>query len=248
MKVFIHGVPDTPHLWKPLVAALGLQPSEYFAPALPGFGTPVPKGFSCTKDAYAAHLIGEIEKRVQESGQKIDLVGHDWGALLSQRIASVRPDLIRTWCVTNAVIDPDYRGHRTARMWATPLLGEFVMLNMRNKQRLEAALIEGGMPAALAAEEVPLIDKTMRQSILKLYRSAVGLRFSGDWVSDLANLPSPGQLFWGETDPFVDLSVAERFSENHNVPLHVEKGTGHWACADRAEQFAGVLKTLWAKG
>lgn len=248
MKVFIHGVPDTPHLWKPLVAALGLQPSEYFAPALPGFGTPVPKGFSCTKDAYAAYLIGEIEKRVQESGQKIDLVGHDWGALLSQRIASVRPDLIRTWCVTNAVIDPDYRGHRTARMWATPLLGEFVMLNMRNKQRLEAALIEGGMPAALAAEEVPLIDKTMRQSILKLYRSAVGLRFSGDWVSDLANLPSPGQLFWGETDPFVDLSVAERFSENHNVPLHVEKGTGHWACADRAEQFAGVLKTLWARG
>ena len=48
MKVFIHGVPDTPHLWKPLVAALGLQPSEYFAPALPGFGTPLPKGFSCT--------------------------------------------------------------------------------------------------------------------------------------------------------------------------------------------------------
>ncbi|KCZ91111.1 alpha/beta fold hydrolase [Hyphomonas jannaschiana] len=244
MKVFIHGVPDTPHLWKPLIAALGLQPSEYFAPALPGFGTPLPKGFACTKDAYADHLIGEIEKL----GQKIDLVGHDWGALLSLRIASLRPDLIRTWCVTNAVIDPDYRGHQTARMWATPLLGEFVMLNMRNKPRLEAALVEGGMPAGLAKEEVPLIDKTMRQSILKLYRSAVGLRFSGDWVSDLANLPRPGQLFWGETDPYVDLSVAERFSKNHNVPLHIENGAGHWACAERADAFAAVLKALWAKG
>ncbi|WP_300552810.1 alpha/beta hydrolase [Maricaulis sp.] len=132
MKVFIHGVPDTPHLWKPLVAALGLQPSDYFTPALPGFGTPLPRGFACTKDAYADYLIGEIEKL----GQKIDLVGHDWGALLSLRIASLRPDLIRTWCVTNAVIDPDYRGHKTARMWATPLLGEFVMLNMRNKPRM----------------------------------------------------------------------------------------------------------------
>ncbi|MEO1964903.1 alpha/beta hydrolase [Hyphomonas sp.] len=244
MKVFIHGVPDTPHLWKPLVAALGLQPSEYFAPALPGFGTPLPKGFACTKDAYADYLIGEIEKL----GQKIDLVGHDWGALLSLRIASLRPDLIRTWCVTNAVIDPDYRGHKTARMWATPLLGEFVMLNMRNKPRMEAALIQGGMPAGLAKEEVPLIDKTMRQSILKLYRSAVGLRFSGDWVSDLANLPTPGQLFWGETDPYVDLSVAERFSKNHNVPLHIENGAGHWACAERADAFAAVLKALWARG
>jgi pimeloyl-ACP methyl ester carboxylesterase len=244
MKVFIHGVPDTPHLWKPLVTALGLQPADYFAPALPGFGRPVPKGFACTKDAYVDYLIAEIEKL----DKKIDLVGHDWGALLSQRIASVRPDLIRTWCVTNAVIDPEYRGHRTAKMWATPLLGEFVMLNMRNKPRLEATLIQGGMPADLAKEEVPLIDKTMRQSILKLYRSAIGLRFSGPWVSDLANLPSPGQLFWGETDPFVDLSVAERFSKAHNVPLHVEKGAGHWACAERAEQFAGVLKALWAKG
>ncbi|MEZ6002450.1 alpha/beta fold hydrolase [Hyphomonas sp.] len=244
MKVFIHGVPDTPHLWKPLVAALGLQPSEYFAPALPGFGTPLPAGFACTKDAYAAHLIGEIEKL----GEKIDLVGHDWGALLSLRIASLRPDLIRTWCVTNAVIDPDYRGHQTARMWATPLLGEFVMLNMRNKPRMKAALIEGGMPADLAAEEVPLIDKTMRQSILKLYRSAIGLRFSGAWVSDLANLPSPGQLYWGETDPYVDLSVAERFSKTHKVPLHIENGAGHWACAERADSFATVLKALWAKG
>ena len=97
--------------------------------------------------------------------------------------------------------------------------GEFVMLNMRNKPRLEATLIEGGMPADLAKEEVPLIDKTMRQSILKLYRSAVGLRFSGDWVSDLANLPSPGQLFWGETDPFVDLSVAESV-DAHASLLH----------------------------
>ncbi len=187
MIVFIHGVPDTPHLWKPLVAALGLQPSDYHAPALPGFAAPLPPGFPCTKDAYAGHLIGEIEKL----GEKIHLVGHDWGALLSLRIASLRPDLIRTWCVTNAVIDPDYRGHKAARMWATPLLGEFVMMNMRNKPRLEAGLVAGGMPAALAAEEVPLIDKTMRQSILKLYRSAIGLRFSGPWVSDLANLPAP---------------------------------------------------------
>ncbi len=243
MIVFVHGVPDTPYLWQPLVSALGLSPADCRAPALPGFGCPVPEGFSCTKDAYADFIIGEIEKL----GQKIDLVGHDWGALLALRVASLRPDLIRTWCVTNAVIDPDYRGHQTARMWATPLLGEFVMLNMRNKPRLEAALVQGGMPADLAAHEAPLIDKTMRQSILKLYRSAIGLRFSGHWVTDLANLPSPGQLFWGETDPYVGLDVAERFAKQHNVPLHVERGEGHWACAARAPQFADVLKALWAK-
>ena len=53
MIVFVHGVPDTPALWEPLIAALGLKPGEWLAPALPGFGRAVPAGFTCTKDAYA---------------------------------------------------------------------------------------------------------------------------------------------------------------------------------------------------
>lgn len=243
MILFVHGVPDTPILWDPLIAALGLQPGSYMAPALPGFGTDKPPGFHSTKDEYASWLITQMEAAVEP----VHIVGHDWGALLTLRVASLRPDLVKSWCVTNAVIDPEYSGHRTARMWATPLLGEFVMLNMRNQPRLVEALVQGGMPRSLAEAEVPHIDKRMRQSILSLYRSAIGLRFSGHWVDDLANLPEHGQLFWGETDPFVDLSVAERFSKRHSTPLHVERGTGHWACHDRAENFAGVLRALWQK-
>ena len=132
-------------------------------------------------------------------------------------------------------------------MWATPLLGELVMLGMRNRQRLEPALVGGGMPASLAREEAPHIDKTMRQSILKLYRSALGLNFRGAWVEDLANLPKRGQIFWGETDPFVDISVAERFSKMWGTPLHVARGAGHWACHERAEEFAGLLAAHWSR-
>jgi pimeloyl-ACP methyl ester carboxylesterase len=244
MHIFIHGVPDTPMLWKPLIEALALREGEWHAPHLPGFAAPVPAGFDSTKDAYANFMIAEIER--VGNGRPVHLVGHDWGALLALRVASTRPDLIQTWCVTNAVIDPDYNGHQTARAWATPLLGEFVMLGMRNRPRLEKALIEGGMPATLAAHEVPLIDKTMRQCILKLYRSALGLRFAGVWVRDLANLPARGQLFWGEDDPYVDLSVAQRFSKRHTVPLHIARGANHWACYSHASEFAGVLRNLQA--
>ncbi|KCZ54858.1 hypothetical protein HY29_13105 [Hyphomonas beringensis] len=242
MIIFVHGVPDTPHLWRPLVQALGLTEADYKAPALPGFGCERPEGFSATKDAYADWLAGQMEA----AGEPVDIVGHDWGALLTLRATSLRPDLVRSWCVTNAVIDPDYSGHTMARRWATPLVGEMVMLGMRNKQRLLPALMQGGMPTDLAKQEVPLIDKTMRQCILSLYRSAVGLRFKGEWVEDLKNLPAQGQLFWGETDPYVDLSVAERFSQKWNIPLHVERGAGHWACAERPEAFAEVLKQFWA--
>ena len=243
MIIFVPGVPVTPALWQPLTAALGLKPGTWQAPALPGFGAPVPKGFSCTKDAYAAWLIKEIEK----AGGPVHLVGHDWGALLVLRAACLRPELVSSWCVTNAVIDPEYRGHRTARIWATPIMGELSMMAIRNQIRLEQALVAGGMPAALAKSEVPHIDKTMRQSILKLYRSAAGLRFQGAWIDDLRKLPRRGQLFWGETDAFVQLSVAERFSREHDIPLHIERGAGHWACNERAVQFANVLKAHWSK-
>ena len=243
MILFVHGVPDTAALWTPLIQALGLRPDSYRSLALPGFGNPVPEGFACTKDAYAGWLTQQMEP----AGEPVHIVGHDWGALLVLRAASLRPDLVSSWCVTNAVIDREYTGHRTARMWATPLLGELVMLGMRNKARLEAGLIEGGMPASLAREELPHIDKVMRQSILKLYRSALGLNFRGAWVDDLANLPKRGQLFWGETDPFVELAVAERFSEQHGVALHVARGAGHWACHERAEEFAGVLAAHWSR-
>ncbi|MDX1293113.1 MAG: alpha/beta hydrolase [Hyphomonas sp.] len=241
-RLFVHGVPDTPHLWEPLVAELGLGAGEYLAPALPGFGCPRPDGFSATKEAYTDWLVGQMEA----AGGNVDIVGHDWGALLTLRAVSLRPDLVRSWCVTNAVIDPDYRGHAMARRWATPLLGELVMLGMRNKKRLYPAMVAGGMPEGLARQEVPLMDKTMRQSILALYRSAAGLRFSDEWVNGLENLPDRGQLFWGETDPYVDLSVGERFARRWNVPIHVARGAGHWACAERPAEFAALLRSHWA--
>jgi len=243
MILFVHGVPDTPALWRPLIDALALSRDVFLTPSLPGFGRDIPQGFSGTKDAYAAWLVGEMQK----VGRPVDLVGHDWGALLVLRAASLRPDLVSSWCVSNAVIDAEYRGHRTARAWATPLLGELTMLAMRDKARLEQGLISGGMPASLATEEAPQVDKTMRKSILRLYRSADGLRFKGGWLDDLVKLPSHGQLFWGETDPFVDLSVAKRFAQQRGIPLHVETGAGHWACHERAHQFAAVLTAHWAR-
>ena len=243
MIIFVSGVPDTPVLWEPVVSELGLKPREWRAPALPGFGAPASADFACTKDAYTDWLIGEIGK----VEGPVHLVGHDWGALLVLRAACLAPEKVASWCVANAVIDPEYRGHQTARIWATPVLGELSMLAIRNRRRLEKALVEGGMPAALARQEVPHINKAMRQSILKLYRSADGLRFQGAWVDDLAKLPRRGQVFWGETDAFVQLAVAERFARRWDVPLHVERGAGHWACNERAQQLAGVLRAHWAR-
>ena len=244
-KVFVHGVPDTPFMWTPLTEAMGLKPDDHVALNLPGFGVPVPDGFSSSKEDYTNWLIAAIETEAEASGGQVDLIGHDWGALLVLRAASLRPDLVRSFVVANALIDADYSGHRMAKLWATPVVGEVVMW-MSRFQDMEAALISGGMPVDLARHEILCFDKTMRKSILALYRSAAGLNFRGSWVDDLKNLPRNGKILWGENDPFVDLSVAKRFTTKWGYPLHVLKDTGHWGIIEKPDETAEQIRSFWA--
>ena len=244
-KFFLHGVPDSPAIWGPLLAALDLDDTPVAVPAMPGFTGPLPAGFAATKEAYADWAIGEIERLAAVHGP-VDLVGHDWGAIMCQRVAMVRPDLVRSWVLSNAVIDPDYRGHRVARIWNTPILGELFMA-VSGPKRLEQSLVEQGVPAAVAAEEAAQwANKDKRRAILKLYRSANGLNFAVDWARNLDALKGPGALVWGEGDPYVDIAVAERAAVRHGVPLHRVAGAGHWAIAERPGEVAAVLRGFWA--
>jgi pimeloyl-ACP methyl ester carboxylesterase len=239
--VLVHGVPDTPAVWGPLLAALGIEAER---PRLPGFGDALPVGFTAKKDGYAAWLADRIAAHCAKTGP-VDLVGHDWGALLVLRVASLRPDLVRSWAVSGAVLDPDYRGHSIARIWNTPLLGEaFMALTPRSAMR--RSFVRSGLGDDLAHEEAEAWTATMRRSILSLYRSAEGLRFGGDWIARLADLPRHGLVIWGDRDPYVSLAVAERFTATHRVPLHLETGAGHWAIAERAAPIAACLRAHWA--
>jgi pimeloyl-ACP methyl ester carboxylesterase len=212
-------------------------------PALPGFTRPPPPNFKPTKENYTDWLIAEIEKLHNDLGP-IDLVGHDWGALLSLRAASLRPNLIRSWAVSGAVIHQDYRGHSTARQWATPLLGEGIMA-LTTARLLEKALIAGGMPMQIARSEVKHWNRAKRQCILTLYRSAKGLRFTGDWLTDLKNLPARGLVLWGENDPYVDTTFGRSFAAQQSVPFYVIKKTGHWVIAEKPEAVLPHLCALW---
>ena len=77
--VFVHGVPDTQRVWDAVVSRL--ERKDVVRLSLPGFGCALPKGFSATKEAYVEWLLGGLG----ELAGPIDLVGHDWGALLAVR-------------------------------------------------------------------------------------------------------------------------------------------------------------------
>src|SRR5687768_14742801 len=89
--ILVHGVPDTQHVWDGV--RRHLTRSDVEAWNLPGFGAERPAGFGSTKEEYADWLI----ERLERIGEPVDLVGHDWGCILTLRVASLRPDLVRTW-------------------------------------------------------------------------------------------------------------------------------------------------------
>ena len=104
-------------------------------------------------------------------GEPVDLVGHDWGSFLVQRVVSIRPDLIRTWAAGGGAVDRDYVWHDLAQMWQTPEVGEQIMAAMvgRRDGRRPRRPSRGRENAAIVASH---IDDTMKDCILKLYRSA----------------------------------------------------------------------------
>lgn len=70
--VFVHGVPETPAVWEPLVAHL--EGRDVALLQMPGFGCPLPDGFEPTMHAYADWLALELS-----AFDEVDLVAHDWG-------------------------------------------------------------------------------------------------------------------------------------------------------------------------
>ena len=243
-KFFIHGVPDCPKIWDPLIRELDLTEADYTAPALPGFLAAPPSGFVRDKDAYARFLIENVESVFEAKGP-VDLVGHDWGALLALRIAGLRPELIRTWAVANGAYREGSQGHQAARLWGRKGVGDLVM-RLTPARRLHKALVCADMPEDMVEIAVDLWKRGhIKKSILGLYQSAKGLTWSGPWVETLARLPKRGVVLWGVNDPFGPVELGQAWAEEFGFPFAAIDQAGHWAIAEQPAAFADHLLDLW---
>lgn len=236
--VFVHGVPDTAALWQPLMS--NLRRRDTITLRLPGFGNKRPAGFTPEMNSYASWIADQIA-RIDEP---VDLVGHDWGALLCTRVVTLKPNSVRSWSVGAAPLHPDYVWHDTAKTWQTPTKGEEFM-KLFGGEPVVQALIGQGQPEALARETVSHIDDEMKDCILTLYRSAVNA--GRDWYPDVKRIDAPGLITWGEKDPFADVKFGEWLARDTGARFHLMKGCGHWYPAQDPVALAGALEEHWAR-
>lgn len=236
--VLVHGVADTHHVWDRVRAKL--KRSDVVALALPGFNSPVPAGFGATKEAYVNWLVDQL----QSIGEPVDLVGHDWGCMLTARVASLRPDLVRTLAGSNGPIDSDYDWHDVAKIWQTPGAGEQWMKDM-DPATFEGLLVDSNMPADEARRCVMFFDDVMKDSILKLYRSATTV--GKEWQAGLANIMSPAIIVWGLQDKALPHQISDRMAETMRADAVIKLRCGHWPILERPDDFARELEAHWAR-
>ena len=235
--VFVHGVPDTFHVWD--TVREHLPRTDSVALALPGFGCPVTGGFTATKEEYVNWIIAQLE----HFAEPVHLVGHDWGCLLTARVAALRPDLVRTWAAGSGPVSAAYEWHPLAKIWQTPIIGEAWMAAL-NPAGFSRQLEEYGVPADTAVETASRIDPLMKDCILRLYRSAITV--GREWEPDLARITSPGLVFWGVSDPACPVEFADRLGADTKADQVVKLDCGHWTPIQRPAEVAQALQAHWS--
>jgi len=236
--VFVHGVPETTRVWEPLVAHL--ERDDVALLALPGFGSALPDGFDATMETYASWLAAELARF-----DEVDLVTHDWGALLGLRVLADRPANVRSWVSDMGDLDPTFEWHDTAKTWQTPGDGEALMEVFLGASLTDrAAILEGvGAPQPGATVMAEHLDRTMADAILALYRSATDV--GNDWGPGIDRIDAPGLLIQSMLDPFRSPGRVQALADRTGAEIATLAEAGHFWMLDEPEASAQLITDFW---
>ncbi len=93
--VLLHGFPERATCWRAVAPLLHAQGLRTYAPDQRGYSRGA-RPFGRWR-YRVGDLTADVVALIEEIGRPVDLVGHDWGAIVGWNVAARRPDLVRTW-------------------------------------------------------------------------------------------------------------------------------------------------------
>jgi pimeloyl-ACP methyl ester carboxylesterase/2-polyprenyl-6-methoxyphenol hydroxylase-like FAD-dependent oxidoreductase len=240
--VFVHGVPGAGADFEPLVAAAG-QLGRAVAWDAPGFGRAgEPERFEQSADGHGRFIGRALDALGIE---RAHLVLHDFGGPWGLAWAMAHPERLASTTLICTGVLPDYRWHRTARIWRTPVVGEAMMATL-TRAAFRANLRRAGprpLPRPFVDRMFEDLDRGTRDAILRLYRSVDDLATVADeMTAALRPLDGPALVIWGEDDPYIPARLAERQREAFpDAEVHVLDESGHWPFVDQADSVEELL-------
>jgi pimeloyl-ACP methyl ester carboxylesterase len=234
--VFIHGNPGPSKDWVGLLAAVG-RFHRAVAWDQPGFGAAdKPADFPHTVSGHAEFIGAALD----ELGiDRVHLVLHDFGGPWGLDWAANHPDRVASVVLINTGVLRDYRWHRLARIWQTPVLGELFNA-LSSRARLGAALrrTDPNLPTqALDGLYEAGRDRRTKRAVLRLYRASKDrTAWTEQTAARLLPLDLPALVLWGATDAFLPVEQAHRQLEVFpRAKVTVLPDSGHWPFLDAPE-------------
>jgi pimeloyl-ACP methyl ester carboxylesterase len=245
--VLVHGNPESPAVWGPLLAELGRVDAFTLSP--PGFGSPAPEDFESTVDGYREWLIARLE----QFERPVDLVGHDWGGAHVVQVAMKRPDLIRSWASDAlGLYAPDYVWHPRAQVWQQEGAGEESVKELFGgafEQRL-AVVTRIGMTGPVAERVAAGMDDGMGRAVLTLLRSAAQpvMAEAGRGLAAAGQRPGLALIAMQDADASSGTIAQHRTAaEAAGAEIAELADVGHWWPIENARPAASALSAFWAR-
>jgi pimeloyl-ACP methyl ester carboxylesterase len=230
--LYVHGVPNSSELWDPFLERTGGVALD-----LPGFGrSDKPAEFDYSIAGYD-RFLGEFVDHV--GLDRFSLVVHDWGVLGLAPAQRLHMRVERLVVFVTVPLFSDYRWHRIARIWRTPLAGELSMgfstrwgLKQISK---ESNFKPGPLPDDLLDTIWKYFDHGTQRAILKLYRASPP-EVLGRHGLRLGDIAAPALVLWPVEDPYIPKEFGERYAQAlPNATLEMVDECGHWMWLDRPE-------------
>jgi pimeloyl-ACP methyl ester carboxylesterase len=228
--LFLHGWGMTPRVYARAVTPLTRAGIRVIAPALPGFGgTSAPPLRRVGMDTYADRVAAFLD--ALDLGRPAFVMGHSLGGGVAIRLASRRPDLVRSLTLLNSVGGaPGRRTGMTARpwwQWAVGAVGE------ADPRLLFRSL---DVVAGVVRDFVPNVARRPFGAALSAY-----VALSADLSDDARRLVDDGLpvLFvWGDRDRIVTPGAFAEIATE--MTPEVVAGRHGWLLTE-PEEFATLL-------
>jgi pimeloyl-ACP methyl ester carboxylesterase len=246
--LLLHGFPETHRSYDALAASLAASatPLRLLAPDQRGYS---PGARPEDPAAYTlAVLAGDALALLDASGvEQVDLVGHDWGAMVAWYLAARHPDRVRTLTAVSvphpaAFADALRQSPRQREMSA------YIDL-FRDSEKAARVLLEDD------ARRLRDVYRPLPESAFAPYLAALGepaaLTAALNWyramrLGDRAPVPAvevPVVFVWSTGDLAISRDAAERCAEHVAGPYrYVElEGVSHWVPDQAPDALAAAL-------
>jgi haloalkane dehalogenase len=234
--VLVHGFPQSSYMWRHLMPALAAAGRRAVALDLPGYGDspPDPPG------TWERHVEALERFRGDVGLDRVVLVNHDWGGLISMRWALDHSIPLSGLVISNTGFFPDGEWHGLGRALRTEGQGE-ALIDSLSRDGLADML--GQLGSGFDSDAVDEYWKAYttedrRRGLLELFRSG-NLEKLAPYAGRLGQLGVPTLVLWGEKDDYAPVDSAHRFDrEIPHARLVVVEGAGHFVWEDDPERCA----------